>query len=96
MQNSLYAIGGYNGQERLNTVEVFDAVTKRWSKVVKYHRRVLYIMEEIQVAAMNCKRSAVGAVALGNHLYVCGGFDGISSLDTVERWACCALCGFSF
>ena len=36
---------------------------------------------------MNCKRSAVGAVALGNHLYVCGGFDGISSLDTVERWA---------
>ena len=37
---------------------------------------------------MNCKRSAVGAVALGNHLYVCGGFDGISSLDTVERWAC--------
>ena len=70
MQNRLYAIGGYNGQERLNTVEVFDAVTKRWSKV----------------AAMNCKRSAVGAVALGNHLYVCGGFDGISSLDTVERW----------
>ena len=43
MQNRLYAIGGYNGQERLNTVEVFDAVTKRWSKVVKYHRRVLYI-----------------------------------------------------
>ena len=43
MQNRLYAIGGYNGQERLNTVEVFDAVTKRWSKV----------------AAMNCKRSAV-------------------------------------
>ena len=28
---------------------MFDAVTKRWSKV----------------AAMNCKRSAVGAVALG-------------------------------
>ena len=29
--------------------------------------------------------SQVGAVALGDHLYVCGGFDGISSLDTVER-----------
>ena len=33
MQNRLYAIGGYNGQERLNTVEVFDAQTGRWSKV---------------------------------------------------------------
>ena len=62
MHNRLYAIGGYNGQERLSTVEVFDAKTKRWSKV----------------AAMNCKRSAVGAVALSDRLYVCGGFDGIS------------------
>ena len=52
---------------------------------------------------MNCKRSAVGAVAVGDHLYVCGkisndglddhnrndilgGFDGLSSLDTVERF----------
>ena len=56
MQNRLYAIGGYNGQERLNTVEVFDAVTKRWSKV----------------AAMNCKRSAVrlkSAVLVLNPLF---------------------------
>ena len=51
MQNRLYAIGGYNGQERLNTVEVFDAESKKWSKV----------------ASMNCKRSAVGAVALGEN-----------------------------
>ena len=43
MQNRLYAIGGYNGQERLNTVEVFDAVTKRWSKVIKYYWRVVDI-----------------------------------------------------
>ena len=43
MQNRLYAIGGYNGQERLNTVEVFDAVTKRWSKVIKYHIEESYI-----------------------------------------------------
>ena len=25
-------------------------------------------------------------MALGEHLYVCGGFDGISSLDTVEKY----------
>ena len=28
--------------------------------------------------------SALGAAALDGKLYVCGGFDGISSLDTVE------------
>ena len=30
--------------------------------------------------------SAVGAVAVGDQLFVCGGFDGISSLDTVEKF----------
>ena len=40
MKNRLYAIGGYNGTERLNTVEVFDSESKRWSRV----------------ASMNCKR----------------------------------------
>ena len=70
MQNKLYAIGGYNGQKRLNTVEVFDAQTGRWSKV----------------ASMNCKRSDVGAVAVGGHLFVCGGFNGGSILDSVEKF----------
>jgi hypothetical protein len=49
--------------------QVFNAKTKKWSKV----------------AAMNCKRSAVGAVALGDHLYVCGGFDGISRFEPPPR-----------
>ena len=34
MKNKLFAIGGYNGSDRLDTVEVFDAETKRWSRVV--------------------------------------------------------------
>ena len=29
----LYAIGGYDGQERLNTVEVFDLQKKKWKLV---------------------------------------------------------------
>ena len=28
--------------------------------------------------------SAVGAVSVGDKLFVCGGFDGVSSLETVE------------
>lgn len=31
-----------------------------------------------------CFNSAVGAAALNNRLYVCGGYDGVSSLNTVE------------
>ncbi len=45
MKNRLYAIGGYNGMERLNTVEVFDAETKRWSRVASMicKRRYEYV-----------------------------------------------------
>lgn len=31
--------------------------------------------------------SAVGTTALGDHLYVCGGYDGVTSLNTVERYS---------
>lgn len=48
------AIGGYNGSERLNTVEVLDGSKKMWSRI----------------GSMNCRRSAVGAAALHDHLYV--------------------------
>lgn len=48
------AIGGYNGIERLNTVEVLDGSKKAWSRI----------------GSMNCRRSAVGAAALNDHLYV--------------------------
>lgn len=43
MNKKLYAIGGYNGFDRLATVEVFDSVTKCWNKI----------------APMNCKRRFV-------------------------------------
>ena len=33
MQRKLYAIGGFNGIDRLRTVEVFDAQKSTWSEV---------------------------------------------------------------
>lgn len=48
------AIGGYNGLERLNTVEILDGNKRMWSRV----------------GSMSCKRSAVGAAALQDRLYV--------------------------
>lgn len=40
MKKKLFAIGGFNGTERLSTVEMYDSVTKTWSKI----------------ASMRCKR----------------------------------------
>lgn len=44
LNGKLYAFGGFNGSERLSTVEVYDPKTKSW----------------YQGKAMLCKRSAVG------------------------------------
>lgn len=37
-----------------------------------------------QGRAMLCKRSAVGVASLDDYVYVCGGYDGVTSLSTVE------------
>lgn len=33
LKSRLYAFGGYNGKDRLSSVEMFDAVKKEWSLV---------------------------------------------------------------
>lgn len=38
----VYAIGGYDGSQRLNSVECFDTVTQSWTNAVPMrHRRGL-------------------------------------------------------
>lgn len=37
LRGKLYAFGGYNGSERLSTVEVFDPLKKEWSSVNPMH-----------------------------------------------------------
>lgn len=39
LNNKLYAFGGYNGVERLSSVEVFDPATKSWNIVSPMHRK---------------------------------------------------------
>lgn len=33
LRSQLYAFGGYNGKDRLASVEVYDAIKKEWSPV---------------------------------------------------------------
>ena len=37
VSGKLYAIGGYNGSDRLSTVEMFDPTTKAWKLVGAMH-----------------------------------------------------------
>lgn len=39
LNNKLYAFGGYNGIERLSSVEVFDPAMKSWNIVSPMHRK---------------------------------------------------------
>jgi len=68
LDGKLYAIGGFDGNVRLNDVERFDPMYNSWKKI----------------CPMNIRRSAVGAAVLGNKIYVIGGYDGNSSLNSVE------------
>ena len=60
----VYVVGGFDGQEVLNSVEVFDPVESSWSFAV----------------AMNSPRSGVSLVSYNDSLYALGGFDGARRL----------------
>ena len=60
LMNKIYACGGYNAQDRLRSVEIYDPVLDDW--------RFLPQMTEA--------RSAAACVAFNNKIYVIGGFDG--------------------
>lgn len=44
-KNRLYAFGGYNGSERLSTVEVYDPYRKIWKIIASMHCKRRYIQK---------------------------------------------------
>lgn len=52
----LYAVGGYNGQTTVNTVERYNPRTEEWS----------------MVSEMTTARSMLGVGSLNGHLYAVG------------------------
>lgn len=70
LDGKLYAIGGYDGGNFLNTVEMFDPVARMW------HR----------VASMHQVRRYHSVAILDRQLFAVGGYDGSNVLDTVEAY----------
>lgn len=66
----LYAIGGFDGKERLATIERYHPEDNAWTII----------------PPMTIGRSGAGVVALNQYIYVVGGFDGVRQLSSVERF----------
>ena len=49
----VYAVGGFNGTQRIRTVDVYDASADQWSAC----------------SGMEAKRSTLGVAVLGNCIY---------------------------
>ena len=66
----VYAIGGDNGNERLNIVERYDPQTDKWEFV----------------APMQIRRSFLAAAALNGSIFALGGSDGALRFNDVEKY----------
>ncbi|CAF1096974.1 unnamed protein product [Didymodactylos carnosus] len=67
--NTIYAIGGYDRGDCLDTVESYNPSEDKWT---------------ILLAKMNVRRGRVAAAAVKEKIFVCGGSDGQQELDTAE------------
>jgi len=69
-QEVLIACGGWDGEQALDTVEMFDSSKGEWTSL----------------PSMLAPRRDHGAAVVGNHLYVIGGWDTEPYYSTVEKF----------
>lgn len=70
LNGKLYAAGGYDSLNFLNSVEKYDPIEDKWEFV----------------ASMNVKRSRMALITCNSRLYAIGGYDGICNLNSVEMY----------
>ncbi|XP_029291793.1 kelch-like protein 10 [Cottoperca gobio] len=68
MDGCIYAIGGYDGQDRLNTAERYQPRNNQWTLIASMHER----------------RSDSSCTTLHGRVYICGGFNGSECLLSAE------------
>ena len=71
LEGKLYAIGGFDGVNRLESAEVYDPEKNSWTNISMMHER----------------RSALGCVAYDGQIFVCGGYNGLASLNSCEVYS---------
>ncbi|EDL09013.1 kelch-like 18 (Drosophila), isoform CRA_a, partial [Mus musculus] len=78
----LYAIGGYDGQLRLSTVEAYNPETDTWTRVGSMNSKRRWTV----VTPMSSNRSAAGVTVFEGRIYVSGGHDGLQIFSSVEHY----------
>jgi len=68
LDGSLFAMGGHDGNHRLDSMECYNPGLDQWSAI----------------ASMTIKRSVFGAATLNGLIYVVGGYDGKKYLNDAE------------
>lgn len=69
--SSLSQVGGFDGEIRLRSVEVYLPRTDRWH----------------EVAPMHSPRSNFGISVVDDRIFVVGGFNGVSTTNEVEAYS---------
>ena len=62
IEESIYVMGGYDGNDTLRTCEIFNSSSNSWSSI----------------EPMNVARSNAGATFMNRKIFVVGGWDGVS------------------
>ncbi|PVD31130.1 hypothetical protein C0Q70_10408 [Pomacea canaliculata] len=70
LNDFIYAMGGFDGHVRQNSVERYNPATNQWSLV----------------QPMNHQRSDARATTLEGKIYICGGFNGQECLSSAEMY----------
>ncbi|KAI5236730.1 Kelch-Like Protein 4 [Manis pentadactyla] len=99
LEGPMYAVGGHDGSNILNSVERWDPEEREWTYVASMsspRSRVSVVALNGKydsktdlwsaLAPLSVPREAVALCPLGDRLYVVGGYDGQSYLNTVESY----------
>ncbi|KFO18296.1 Kelch-like protein 4 [Fukomys damarensis] len=99
LEGPMYAVGGHDGWSYLNTVERWDPEGHQWNYVASMSipRSTVGVValnnrydpkndSWSTMAPLSVPRDAVAVCSLGEKLYVVGGYDGHTYLNTVESY----------
>ena len=79
------SVGGYDGQNFLNTVECYDPSSNQWSVLSPMTcRRSELKGAKSQHCFITLKIGRVGVASIAHEIYAIGGYDGLSNLSSVE------------